>query len=1081
MERPEVFFPETHLELLIGEGEVYNGSFCIENRLDGDIRGLVYPSSFRIRCLESGFEGRSVKVRFTYDGRGLEPGFVERGKFTIVCNGGEYEITFTAIIEKPFVMTSYGKVQSLRDFKELAQKDFAEAHRLFRAREFYEVLKYEEKRIYALYDNMRKWSLGEQALEEFLVGTKQKERIFLSFQEEEREFENILEPTRDELQITKNTWGYLNARIRIEGDFIQMPGDRVTAEDFVENECILAYVIDHEKLHGGYNYGRIYLETLYGTICCAVTVHQIPLKPHRERDEQFAMAQILKGYLSVVSGKKELSEWTEEASGILQRMREKDAENELYKLLLAHIYLTGNRKEEARWLLENYNYRKSDLGKTPKRALYYLYLMVLLSPEEERTHKVTEELRRIYAKRPNDWQIAVMLTELDPQYRSASEKIKALAEQFERGANSIWFYLAAYQYFKERPDCLKKLDSFEIQVLHFAAKYQVMDEEMALHTAELVCRTKRFDRNLYVLLIRCYKRFNSTLILSAICSQLINGNKTENIYHGWYEKAIAEELKIAQLYEYYMLSLDGKRLRGRLPRTIYLYFLHGNTLNYRKTALLYANIITYEPEDSEIYEAYREKIEEFAWEQLEKRRISEELRMIYRRFCNEEGLTPARLQALQDICSAYRVTTGEENMKYVLVLEADGTISQQAAYDREDGAIVFLHYKDSRIVWEGKNGWHYADSIPFESIRLFYEQKFIELCKYYKDTTEIAAKEKEDRELTIENVRRYGIDQYEEEKVFALCSKKIREDNYEEDDFMSFLCFDLFERGQYDKVTLTYLAAYYCGATCKMKRLFHTAKAYEISTKKISERIITQMLFSERMYEEEEIFRDYYEGAPYFRIKQAYLAYVSREYVVKNRMVDACIFRMIEQEYEKEEFLDDICKIALLKYYAAIPRDGREEQLRTFLRDLCIKGMIFPFYLSYPEEWLREVQLFDKILIQYTAKPGSRVKLQYQIVKGDMESPGFESEILIPTYENIYVKSFTLYKDERLRYFFKETAADGGSSTEKRTYVKRKWIHAGKYGKLNDMTLLTEDALADAMTQYALEDAMANELFHLDR
>lgn len=168
---------------------------------------------------------------------------------------------------------------------------------------------------------------------------------------------------------------------------------------------------------------------------------------------------------------------------------------------------------------------------------------------------------------------------------------------------------------------------------------------------------------------------------------------------------------------------------------------------------------------------------------------------------------------------------------------------------------------------------------------------------------------------------------------------------------MSFLCFDLFERGQYDKVTLTYLAAYYCGATCKMKRLFHTAKAYEISTKKISERIITQMLFSERMYEEEEIFRDYYEGAPYFRIKQAYLAYVSREYVVKNRMVDACIFRMIEQEYEKEEFLDDICKIALLKYYAAIPRDGREEQLRTFLRDLCIKGMIFPFYLSYPEEW----------------------------------------------------------------------------------------------------------------------------------
>ena len=39
--RPEIYFPQTHLELLIGEGEIYQGSFRIENRLDGDIRGLV--------------------------------------------------------------------------------------------------------------------------------------------------------------------------------------------------------------------------------------------------------------------------------------------------------------------------------------------------------------------------------------------------------------------------------------------------------------------------------------------------------------------------------------------------------------------------------------------------------------------------------------------------------------------------------------------------------------------------------------------------------------------------------------------------------------------------------------------------------------------------------------------------------------------------------------------------------------------------------------------------------------------------------------------------------------------------------
>ena len=32
------------------------------------------------------------------------PGHVEHGKFTIVCNGGEYDVAFTAIIEKPYVI-----------------------------------------------------------------------------------------------------------------------------------------------------------------------------------------------------------------------------------------------------------------------------------------------------------------------------------------------------------------------------------------------------------------------------------------------------------------------------------------------------------------------------------------------------------------------------------------------------------------------------------------------------------------------------------------------------------------------------------------------------------------------------------------------------------------------------------------------------------------------------------------------------------------------------------------------------------------------------------------------------------------
>ena len=80
---------------------------------------------------------------------------------------------------------------------------------MFRSRDFYEILKYEDKRIQALYDNMRRWELDQHALEEFLVGCKQKEKIFLTLEEESRAFISLTEARKETFTIKKNTWGYL--------------------------------------------------------------------------------------------------------------------------------------------------------------------------------------------------------------------------------------------------------------------------------------------------------------------------------------------------------------------------------------------------------------------------------------------------------------------------------------------------------------------------------------------------------------------------------------------------------------------------------------------------------------------------------------------------------------------------------------------------------------------------------------------------------------------------------------------------------------------------------------------------------
>ena len=1080
--RPDVIFDETNLVLIIGEGEVYRGSFTMKTNSKGTIRGLVYPSSFRVHFKDQGFEGNPAKVEFTYDGRGLRPGHVEEGKFTVVCTGGEYELSFTAIIEKPYVMTSYGKVQSTDDFRKLAIKDFSEAGRLFRSREFYEILKYENERIFYLYDNMRKWSLGEQAMEEFLVGIKQKECIFLTLPGEGMLFEDIGEPTKGTLTLMKNTWGYMPIRIEAEGNFIKVLRPEISTEDFVGNAHEIEYVVRPERLHGGRNYGALKFVTPYETLTYEIEVLQNQEYDEDHRIPELLSAQILKEYIGYVGGRIELNNWVESAIEKMAVLRKKEPQNEVYQLLQAHIYLIGNKVEEAKWILENYNYNRFAIGKDPVTNCYYLYLTAQIRGQGNHVDRVLDEIGKTYMRHQDSWALLRMILYLDPRYKNPFKKIEVLEQQFQYGIHEVLFYLEAYMCYQEKPTLLKKLGAFEIQVLNFASKYRLMTKELALYVSNFASQQKNYSDAMFRILERIYKMYSEPMILNTICTLLIKGNKTQQRYFVWYQRAVDAELKIAQLYEYYMMTIDENSARGPLPKTILLYFMHGNSLNYRKAAFLYANLVTYEETAGDLYLNYREQMVAFTWEQLLKRHITEPLRILYKRFCQEEEMTAERMEAMRDICYSYEITTKVPNMNCVLVIEKDGAIRQRVPYDEDEGAVICLYDKESRIVWESIEGRHYTDSIAYETRRLFYEPRFLDMCRKYAASTGVWKQENEKEEPTFENLRIKGISAFDEKDVFRLCSKRIREDNYEEDEFLNYLCFELFKMQQYDKVTLMYLANYYCGATRDMKRLWKILRAYAIPSCKVGERIITQMVFSENLFAEEKIFEDYYlSDSVYFRLKQAYLAYVSREYVVFGRDLDLCVFDMIANECDKKEYLPDICKVALLKYYSSRDYTAElEDVLHYVLREMCEKQIVFPYYLKYKEEWLREVQLYDKVMISYQSRPGSRVKLYHKMKQGMREGLGYQSEILMPMYENLYVKQFVLYKDESINYYFQETNGKDTITTEKKELRnEREFPEIGKFGRLNGMALMGPANRRQAMLEFQEEEILADQMFKI--
>ena len=1077
--QPDIIFPETRLILRVGEGEIYKGSFSLQNEGEGTIRGLVYSSSYRVRCQDQGFDGNPVNIYFTYDGSGLRPGHVEHGKFTIVCNGGEYDVAFTAIIEKPYITTSYGRCQSLDDFKKLAFKDSAEAVKLLRSRDFYEILKYEDKRIKSLYENMRAWEIDEQALEEFLVGCKQKEKLYLTLEDDNRVFMDITKERNEILSVKKNTWGYLPITIETEGKFIKVERNYITTNEFIGNAYRLEYSVSPEYLHNGSNYGKIILNTPYEVYEYEIIVEKNIVRDEEREDSSRELAGIIKRFLMCKAGKLTLKEWADESVRMMTLLRDNNRKNEFYLLANAHICILGERFDEAKAILESYNYNRFALGKNAEISSYYLYLTTLLSNDSIGQRRVAEELSKSYLKHPESWMILCMLVNVDSEYKIYSERLNILEKHFyEEKTNNTWFYYEALKCFLEKSASLKKLGMFEIRVLYFAARHGLMTKELALYTSNLASQMKYFDNVLYKTLVLCYEQYEESMILTAICTLLIKGNCVDNKYFKWYEKAVESELKIAQLYEYYMTSITNKDADKPLPRSVYLYFMHGNTLNYQKCAILYANLISFEDESSEIYAHYRDEMEVFAWHQLEKVRISEPLRIIYKRFIDERSMTKDRILALRDICYTYQISTKVPGMKYIIVISEDGTITSKVPY-KEDETLVCMYSKSDRIIWESNDNKHYTDTIPYESRRMFYELRFMDLCRKFMNSLNHNRNVEEHEPLTLEKVKETGIECYPEEELFALCSKHIRESNYENDDFLTYVCFELFKKGQYDKVLLTYLSIYYCGATSDMKRLWREAKEYEVHIHRLGERILTQTIFTERIFAIDQIFEAYYAEGAYVGLQQAYLAYMSRDYVVDGRKISKSIIDIICKEYEKGEETIDICKIAVLKYYSTREYSSLLKKiLKKFLQELSGKQIYFPFFKAYDKEWLIELQLWDKVLIEYKGQKGSRVMLYYQLLKGTDAPAEYSTEVLTPMYDNIYVKKFVLFANEKLKYYFKEVIDGNTYRSDKKTCTASiKEGDIGRYGRLNDVMLSEGEEYEKKLKEYMVEDTLASNIF----
>ena len=293
-------------------------------------------------------------------------------------------------------------------------------------------------------------------------------------------------------------------------------------------------------------------------------------------------------------------------------------------------------------------------------------------------------------------------------------------------------------------------------------------------------------------------------------------------------------------------------------------------------------------------------------------------------------------------------------------------------------------------------------------------------------------------EKALDAIKVYGYENIQDKKLMRLCSRLIRSTDFASDSLMTEMAYYTFSCGKYDDVILEYLIKYYLGTTKDLYAIWKAAKDFEVNAFVLEEKLLCQILFSESFVNNGiAIFSSYYKSRPDSRIVRAFLAFYSYQYLVKGMEVDEALFGFIEIELEQLEQAYEVCALALLKYYAGseTARKGHEDWIRHQLGYFMEKGIILPFFKTFVAVAELPEEILNKVYVQHCTDPKNTVTICYEYHEEGQPAGKYIIEDMDHVFCGIFVKAFTLFANEEVRYHitekngYMETITDGQTLT----------------------------------------------------
>ena len=182
--------------------------------------------------------------------------------------------------------------------------------------------------------------------------------------------------------------------------------------------------------------------------------------------------------------------------------------------------------------------------------------------------------------------------------------------------------------------------------------------------------------------------------------------------------------QITRLYEYYMYAMP-KGYQGRLPREVYLYFAYEYDIpENMKLPLFYNVVMNFGEED--IYQRFEKKIQKFTIDQLLKSAFDQRLSVLYERMVLVDMVDERIGTVLPAILRAYRVSTSDPRMRYVVVRYLE--LQREELYPLKEGsAYIPLFFENSVLLFQDAYGDRYTD-ISYEKTRIMEKPELEKRC-----------------------------------------------------------------------------------------------------------------------------------------------------------------------------------------------------------------------------------------------------------------------------------------------------------------------------------------------------------------